>query len=61
MQVEISKEGLVESCKLISGDSLLVEAATAAVKQWRYKPYLLNGEPIAFRTQVTVNFVLEGK
>lgn len=47
MQAEISKAGTVESLKAISGDSLLVEAAIAAVRQWKYKPYLLNGEPFA--------------
>jgi protein TonB len=45
MQAEISKEGTVQFIKVLSGDSLLTEAASAAVKQWKYKPYLLNGEP----------------
>ena len=61
MQAEISKEGTVQFLKVLSGDSLLTEAAIAAVKQWKYKPYLLSGEPIAIETQVTVNFVLDSK
>ena len=37
---------------------MLIPAAIDAVKQWRYKPYLLNGEPVAMTTQVVVNFTL---
>jgi protein TonB len=61
MQPEISAEGAVEALKVISGDPLLATAATKAVKQWKYKPYLLNGEPIAVETQVTVNFALSAE
>jgi len=39
---------------------LLVRAALEAVRQWRYRPYVLNGEPVEVETQVTVNFVLSG-
>jgi protein TonB len=61
MRAEISKEGVVENLKVISGDPILAQAATDAVKQWKYKPYLLNGAPIAVETQVTVNFTLVNK
>jgi protein TonB len=62
MQAEISKEGVVESLKVISGDAILTQAATDAVKQWKYKPYLLGGrEPFAIQTQVTVTFTLKEK
>jgi protein TonB len=61
MQAEISKTGEVESLRVISGDPVLATAAIDAVKQWKYKPYLLNGQPIAVETQVTVRFMLETK
>jgi protein TonB len=44
--------------KVLSGDPQLSHAAVDAVKQWKYKPYLLNGEPVEIQTQVTVNFKL---
>jgi TonB family protein len=56
LEVEISKEGVVESVRLVSGHALLAQAAVDAAKQWRYKPMLLNGEPVAVITTVTVNF-----
>jgi periplasmic protein TonB len=60
LQAEISKEGLIQNLQLISGHPMLAPAAIEAVKQWRYKPYLLNGEPVAVETQVVVNFSLSG-
>jgi protein TonB len=39
---------------------MLTQAAMDAVKQWKYKPYLLNGEPVEVETQVEVNFTLSG-
>ena len=39
---------------------MLVPAAVDAVRQWRYRPYVLNGEPVEVETEVTVNFVLSG-
>jgi TonB family protein len=59
MRVEIDQEGNVETVDLISGDPLLAPAAIEAVKQWKYKPYLLNGNPMNVETQVQVNFVLQ--
>jgi TonB family protein len=58
MKVEISKDGDVESVDLVSGHPALAPAAIEAVKQWKYKPYLLNGIPMAVETQVIVNFSL---
>jgi TonB family protein len=58
LKVQISKSGDVESLQLISGHPLLAPAAIDAVKQWKYKPYLLNGEPVEVETSVTVNFTL---
>ncbi len=60
LQAEISKEGTIQNLQLISGHAMLAPAAIEAVKQWRYKPYLLNGEPVAVETQVVVNFSLSG-
>lgn len=58
LDADISKDGAVESLKKVSGHPMLIPAAIDAVKQWRYKPYLLNGEPVAMATQVVVNFTL---
>jgi periplasmic protein TonB len=60
LQAEISKDGTIQNLQLISGHPMLAPAAIEAVKQWRYKPYLLNGEPVAVETQVVVNFTLSG-
>ncbi len=54
----ISKQGDISAVKVLSGDANLAKAASEAVKQWKYKPYLLNGEPVEIQTQVTVNFKL---
>lgn len=56
----IGKDGTMQNLKLISGHPMLVPAAVDAVSQWRYRPYILNGEPIEVETQITVNFVLAG-
>ena len=52
----ISKNGDISTVKILSGDPQLARAAADAVKQWKYKPYLLNGEPVEIQTQVTVKF-----
>jgi len=58
MHAIIDKAGAVAKLELVSGDSLLAPAAIDAVKQWKYKPYLLNGKPVEVDTQITVNFTL---
>jgi len=60
LQAEISKDGSIENLRLISGHPMLAPAAIEAVKQWKYKPYFLNGEPVEVETQITVNFTLSG-
>lgn len=60
LQAQISKTGDIENLQLISGHPMLAPAAIEAVKQWKYKPYLLNGEPVEVDTQVQVNFTLAG-
>ncbi len=60
LQAQISKDGSIQNLQLISGHPMLAPAAIEAVKQWKYKPYLLNGEPVEVETQVQVNFTLSG-
>lgn len=59
LRIDVDKEGNVSNIQLISGHPLLAPAAIDAVKQWKYKPYLLNGKPVEVETQVRVNFTLE--
>ncbi len=58
LQAWIRKDGTVGDIKIIKGPLLLGQAAYQAVKQWRYKPYLLNGQFVEAQTYVTVNFRL---
>ena len=58
LQAQISKDGSIENLSLISGHPMLAPAAIEAVKQWRYKPTLLNGEPIEVQTEIDVDFKL---
>jgi periplasmic protein TonB len=60
LQAEISKSGDIQNLRLISGHPMLAPSAIEAVKQWKYKPYLLNGEPVEVETTVQVNFTLSG-
>jgi len=52
----IARSGKVESLNVMSGHPLLVQAALDAVRQWRYRPYYLNGEAVEVETFITVNF-----
>jgi protein TonB len=54
----IGKDGTIQNLQLVTGHPLLVQAAQDAVKQWVYKPTLLNGEPVEVVTQIDVNFTL---
>ena len=56
MTALIDKGGNVQNLQVVSGHPLLAPAAIEAVKQWRYKPFLLNGQPVEVETTVTVNF-----
>jgi len=58
LQANISQSGSISSVKQLSGDSVLGRAAVDAVRQWKYKPYYLNGEPVEVETQITVIFKL---
>ena len=54
----ISKAGTIENLRVASGPAMLQQAALDAVKEWRYRPYLLNGEPVEVETTVNVVFTL---
>ncbi|MEZ2348610.1 energy transducer TonB [Terriglobus sp. RCC_193] len=56
----ISKNGEMQRLTVISGPEMLRSSAVAAVQTWRYRPYLLNGEPTDVETTITVNFSLGG-
>jgi TonB family protein len=58
LRVTVDKSGDVQNIQLVSGHPMLAPAAINAVRQWKYKPFLLNGEPVAVETKVTVNFTL---
>jgi periplasmic protein TonB len=52
----IDTDGTVEKVTAVDGDPMLAQAATEAVKQWRYTPYILNGEPVEVETKAVVSF-----
>ena len=54
----INRDGSIDRLQVLSGQPLLVEAAIRAVRQWRYRPYLLNDEPVKVETQITIHFNL---
>jgi protein TonB len=57
----IGKDGAIQNLRVVSTASpLLNQSALDAVKQWRYRPYILNGEPVEVDTTITVNFTLSG-
>jgi TonB family protein len=56
IEATINKEGVVTNPRVLSGDPILAQAAVEAVRQWRYKPYYLDGQPVEIHTQITVNF-----
>lgn len=60
LQATISKEGTIKNLRVLSGHPMLTAAAIDAVRQWRYRPYVLNGAPVEVETQITVNFSLAG-
>ena len=54
----IGRDGVVKSLEVVSGHPLLVKAALSAVQQWRYRPTLLNGQPVEVSAPITVSFTL---
>jgi len=59
LRAVISAQGTIESLQVIDGHPMLVSAALDAVKQWRYKPYMLSGQPVEVETTVFVNFHID--
>jgi protein TonB len=58
LDATIGKKGDVESLQIVSGHPMLAPPAIEAAKQWKYQPYLLNGEPVEVETQLQVSFPL---
>jgi protein TonB len=58
LQATISRNGSIENVQALSGHPMLIRAAIDAVRQWKYRPYYLNDQPVEVETQVTVNFIL---
>jgi protein TonB len=56
----ISKAGTIENLIVVRGHPMLSAAAIQAVRQWHYRPYLLNSQPVEVETEITVNFLLSG-
>jgi protein TonB len=59
LEALIRRDGSIDSLRVISGHQLLTQSALDAVKQWKYQPTLLNGEPVEVVTTVTVTFTLQ--
>jgi len=58
LQATIDAKGNLTNLKAVQGDPILVKAAMDAVKKWRYKPYILNGEPVDVETMIKIQFHL---
>ena len=54
----ISKQGDITQLEVVSGDPLLASAALAATRQWKYRPYVFQGQPVEVETEIQVNFTL---
>lgn len=59
LQATISRSGTIENLRVVEGLPMLRQAALDAVKQWRYRPYMLNGQPVEVETTVDVQFTLD--
>jgi len=58
LQATIDTQGNLTNLKAVQGDPVLVEAAMDAVKKWKYRPYILNGEPVDVDTTIKIQFHL---
>jgi periplasmic protein TonB len=54
----VSKSGAITKLQVLQGESILAQAAVDAVRQWKYRPFLLNAEPVEIETQITIKFKL---
>jgi protein TonB len=59
LEAVINKQGTIDTLRVLSGHPVLAQAALDAVKQWKYRPTILNGDPIDVLTTVTVTFILQ--
>jgi TonB family protein len=56
LQAVVGVDGVIQDLRVLSGPSILTAAAQQAVRQWRFKPYLQNGQPVETKARITVNF-----
>ena len=56
LQAQVGRDGSVDDLKIVRGNFVLGRAAFAAVKQWKFQPYTLNGHAVATQTTITINF-----
>ena len=59
LEAVIARDGSINTLRVVSGHPLLTEAALDAVKQWKYRPTTLNGDPVEVITTITVTFTLQ--
>ena len=59
LQAVIGKDGRIKGLHPISGPKELLDSAVGAVQQWRYRPYIFNGQPVEVETTINVNFTLK--
>jgi len=59
LQALIGRDGGIQNLHVLGGPTILAEAAREAVKQWRFKPYFQDGQPVETQAQVTVNFKIQ--
>ncbi|HKD03607.1 MAG TPA: TonB family protein [Terriglobales bacterium] len=58
LEASITKDGRIANVQVVKGEGILAKAAADAVKQWKYNPYFLNGEPVEIQTQISIKFKL---
>jgi protein TonB len=59
LQAVVGTDGTIEDLRIVSGPAILTAAAQQAVRQWRFKPYLQNGQPVETKARITVNFSIK--
>jgi protein TonB len=59
LQVFVDTDGGIRDLRVLSGDPILVSAALEAARQWRFKPYLQNGQPVETQAKIMVNFTMK--
>jgi periplasmic protein TonB len=59
LQALIGADGVIQDLRVLSGPSILATAAQQAVRQWRFKPYMQNGQPVETKANITVSFTIK--